>query len=385
MEAKSQSDLIDKLKVQLEQKDMALKLLSTKLGAAEETAKLAEAATILSNEAHEKTKIVAKEEEEKRVKALSLLRALRQKLVKSDKDRDEANAVADQLRLTGASASDQVRSELVKHERDIGQQRMMHDSQLVKLRNSFDRETSALRAQYEKETSARKSQFELEVITARAAHAKEIIAREKRIGQLEGTVRELTVSRDSTFDSLQVKTAESESSLDHSRASQMELVELRYTIKELEDRVAASREELEEVKRTQKDATRDDTHLRRLLAEAESRSETKSRDLLSKIVQLEADRQATELEMSITLLDRTKEIEKMRKEMIVKEREWKESLSEREERESIIETGQRQKKELQEKIKGLDMLALELREEVIKSSQAEVSSRYLSSRLSLKY
>jgi hypothetical protein len=380
MEAKSQSDLIDKLKVQLEQKDMALKLLSTKLGAAEETAKLAEAATILSNEAHEKTKIVAKEEEEKRVKALSLLRALRQKLVKSDKDRDEANAVADQLRLTGASASDQVRSELVKHERDIGQQRMMHDSQLVKLRNSFDRETSALRAQYEKETSARKSQFELEVITARAAHAKEITAREKRIGQLEGTVRELTVSRDSTFDSLQVKTAESESSLDHSRASQMELVELRYTIKELEDRVAASREELEEVKRTQKDATRDDTHLRRLLAEAESRSETKSRDLLSKIVQLEADRQATELEMSITLLDRTKEIEKMRKEMVVKEREWKESLGERAERESIIETGERQKKELQEKIKGLDMLALELREEVIKSSQAEVSSRYLSSR-----
>lgn len=366
IERESSAAALVALRSQLSSKDGPLKAITTQLTMAEETTKLAQAELVISREEYEKMKLVAKEEEERRVKALSLLRALRQKIVKLDKEKEEYERSLDAVKLGESTAVEALKLEKSRTEKEMMTLRLKQETQMGKLSHS-------LKAQYEREAVARKAAFEGEMKTIRANQVKDLTSRENRIRQLEGTVKELTQARDRIFGESEAKMEETESATKECARVKVELVELKYSMKEIEDRSAALAEELDEARKDQRVSTRDDTNLRRALAEAEARHETRSRDLLARITQLELDRQAVEVEMSMTLSERNKEIEKMRKEMMDKEREGKESLGERRAREKLIEEGERDKKELSEKIRGLDMLAVELRDEVEKGVQGEVS------------
>jgi hypothetical protein len=94
LETKSQSEQIDSLQSQLDElkrKSISVTESPTAAAAQEKIDKLeadlkdAKAATTKAQQETEKAKLVAKEEEEKRTKSVSLLKALRQKLLKAEK------------------------------------------------------------------------------------------------------------------------------------------------------------------------------------------------------------------------------------------------------------------------------------------------------------
>lgn len=118
----------------------------------------------------EKMKSVAKDEEEKRMKAISLLKTVRQKLVKAEKDRDDAQKEVQTVK----------ESEKAERERERTERQSLHD-EVVKvnaeremavngLKAQFDKEIAALKERQEKELSALRGQYELEVITLKVRH-----------------------------------------------------------------------------------------------------------------------------------------------------------------------------------------------------------------------
>lgn len=303
---------------------------------------------------------------------MSLLRALRQKLVKSEKDREEAEKERDALKHGETSAHDTLKADRTRFDQEIVSMRAAQELQLTKLRQSYERETQSIRAQHERDAAAKKGQFELEVITVKAGGAKELANKEARIQQLEKTVREVTASRDTTFDELQVRTAEMESSSTQQETLESRTSELLYELKEAKDRNAALGEEVEELRKARRDVSREDSNTRRLLAEAEARHEAKVRDLEARAKQLEKDRLETEEEMGRNLQDRLKEVERMRASLAQKDIDYAESVHSSKMREERIEEGETVRKELLNKLKSVEAMLANVKVDADKSGQAEV-------------
>jgi hypothetical protein len=366
LESKSQTAQIDSL-------TSALKPLKDQLARSEETLKLTKAEVVLAQEAHEKTKLVAKEEEEKRIKALSLLRALRQKLVKSEKDMEESNKEREALKVSENAAQETLRGDRARFDQEIVSLRAAQEQQHSKMRNSFDRESTSIRAQNERESLAKKRQYELELITIKAANVKELAGKDTRIQQLEGTIKEITTSRDALFEDLQLRTAEMESSSSHQEALQARVGELQYEARDARDRAAALQEELDQIRKSQRDVTRDETNTRRLLLEAEARHETKVRDMEARARQSEVDRQETEEEMGRNLQDRLKEVERMRQQIVQKDVDYAESIRLQQQRDEKIQVAEAERAALNAKLEGMGTTLADLRDEILKASGAEVS------------
>lgn len=82
MESSSQSDLIEKLRQQLAESEALLKVA--------ESDTITSKNTVSQHEAEiDRLKRALKDEEEKRTKAITLLKTVRQKLTKAEKDRDD--------------------------------------------------------------------------------------------------------------------------------------------------------------------------------------------------------------------------------------------------------------------------------------------------------
>jgi small-conductance mechanosensitive channel len=138
MEGTSQGDLISKLCSQLATVEGNLVSQAADLLAAEQLrADLTKAQT------------QAKEEEEKRTKAISLLKTVRMKLVKAEKDRAEERAE----RSRAGEETERVKAE---REREVNA-----------LRKGFEREVAGAKERFEKDLGARKAAWELEMITTK--------------------------------------------------------------------------------------------------------------------------------------------------------------------------------------------------------------------------
>ncbi|KAL8276403.1 hypothetical protein RQP46_011201 [Phenoliferia psychrophenolica] len=318
-----------------------------------------------------KLQIIAKEEEEKRTKALSLLRALRQKLVKAEKDKEDLERDLAALRLVEAEA----KAEKTRGEQEIVSMRAAQELQLQKMRQSFDREANAIKQQREREAVAKKGQHELDLITTKAVASKEAAAKDARIAQLEKTVRDLTDARAKTFDELQIKTALVESfSADQSTSSAAQ-EEVRIELAEALDRNAVLESELVSLRSNSSNSTRDDHNTRRLLVEAEARHEAKIRDLAARAQQLERDRAETEDEMARNLQDRLREVERMRGQIVQKDLDYAESVHSRQQREARIEELEKDRRELVTKLSGMEDVLTDLREDAAKYAKAEIAVR----------
>ena len=373
LESQSQTEQFDMLTTQLKQKDDALKLVNDQLTAAESINAASKSELATAAEEYAKLKIVAKEEEEKRIKALSLLRALRQKLVKSEKEKEDVDRERDSLRLSEATAQNQLSIDRLRFDQEIASLRSTQEQQITKLRSSFDRETSQMRLQFEREAATRKSQFELDAINVKATLSKELSTKDTRIKQLESTVREISVGRDSLFDQLQLRTAEVESIAENQEQLRSQAEELKYELKEAKDRSAAVVDELEELRKARRDVSRDDANTRRLLAEAEVRSEARVRDLEAHTRQLENDRLETEKEMSSNLQERLKEVERMRQQIVQKDIDYAESVQSRRLRDTKIQESELARTELEGKVRALEALLSDSKADLTKSARAEVS------------
>ncbi|BGP29884.1 hypothetical protein JCM10296v2_001633 [Rhodotorula toruloides] len=368
LEHKSQQDEIDSMREQLSKKD-------AKLTAAESAAAQTRAEIAKASEEYDKLKIVAKEEEEKRVKALSLLRALRQKLVKNEKEKEDSDKELEQLRASEQQAQETLKADRSRFDSEIVALRSAQEQQINKLKQSFERETAKLKEQFDRDSTNKRGQFELDAITAKAQQAKELAAKDARIKQLEMTVRELTTARDLVFDQLQLRQAEIESSETNQEALKTRAAELEYELSETKDRIAAMQDELDSVRRHRQDSARDEGTTRRLLEEAEARHAIKVRDLETRAAQLEKDRRETEDEMGRNLQERLKEVERLRAALAQKDVDFAESVQNRQKREKEIEEAQKAKADLEARLKKVEAALDRVRDESLILQQGEAAAK----------
>jgi hypothetical protein len=121
----------------------------------------------------QKSTTLAKEEEEKRTKAISLLKTVRQKLVKTEKERDDAVKDADVGRQKVLEELEKERAEKAKIQADVDKVNAERDSALAGMKAHFDREIAGLKERQQRDIAAIKGQFELEAVTAKVEHFSE--------------------------------------------------------------------------------------------------------------------------------------------------------------------------------------------------------------------
>ena len=359
----SDSTQVDKLRSQLQAEQQR----STTL---ESEANIAKAATL-------KAEAKSKDEEEKKVKSISLLKAVRQKLIKAEKDKEEAEVLRDAAKETQEQYGAEVKSMKQRYDMDTLNLRTGQEQQLNKLKASFDREVASMRSNHDREAAARRGQFDLDLLNMRSSVAKEVGVRDSRISTLEATLADARREKDNLFKDAEAKQAALEAAVADQQSARTALEELRYELKESRDRNSVLQEEVAGFKRARLDLARDDTHTRRLLAEAESNNAESKRKYEERIQALERERGEQEDQMAKQLQDKLREVERMRRELEQRDADDKEENLRRDERQERMEKSEASVRQLQEKVAALDMLLMESREEVSRSKDDELATQEL--------
>ncbi|WVQ83011.1 hypothetical protein IAT38_005149 [Cryptococcus sp. DSM 104549] len=378
LEAASQQELITKLRSDLS--DAQSKATSATLDQSTATQLRADLV---------KAQTQAKEEEEKRTKAISLLKTVRLKLVKVEKEREEIEKDRAEERAERSRAGEEVERVKADREREVNN-----------LRKGFERELAGAKERHEKDLQAKKAAWELEMITTKAAHAKDISAKSTKVNGLEAIVKELNVNKQQIHEVLQAKQAEAESARTEMEAMQTRTKELEFQLREANERCALLEDSVREqgsgrgraglglgVPDGQGSASRSpsrsasfsgapsSSEVQRLLAEAEARSEAKVSDLRFKIRSLETERNELEEEWAAKVQERVRELEKMRRQVQEKDIEFAESLRSLKERESKIEEGENRVKSLERELTKMKTKVEEVKGDGVVAAEAERAAR----------
>lgn len=317
----------------------------------------------------------AKDEEEKRTKAISLLKTVRQKLVKAEKDKEDSEKDRAEERAQRSQAVEEVERVKAEREREVNG-----------LRKGFERELAGAKERFEKDLSAKKAAWELEMITTKASHAKDISAKSTKVNGLEGIVKELSLTKSDQFEELQAKQAEMESYRSETEALQTRTKELEFQLRETTERClmledssnpgrtlgAGPSSPSPSLSRQNSGNSTSPVDVKRLLAEAEARSEARVSDLRFKIRSLENERNEAEEEWAVKLQERVRELEKLRRMVQEKESEFAESLRTRQEKEARIKEEEDLKRGLERQIKVLKATLEEAKGETMAAGDVEV-------------
>lgn len=317
MESSSQSDLVEKLRQQLSESEALLKVVESDSAAHKTTASQHEVEI-------ERLKGGIKDEEEKRTKAITLLKTVRQKLTKAEKERDDVMREREKDKEDISAA----RAEIERVRADAERAKNERERDIAGMRDRFERELRETKERYEKEIAARKGQYELEAITTKAAHSKELSAKTTRVASLESTIAGLVNEKDTLFDQCQTRQAEAESAQSHLQTVQNQLNEMQYQLREAEERNSLLTDELDELRNGSRLSTHSPTpspEVARLLSEAEGKFEARLSEMRAKIRAMEKERNEAEDDWNKTLADRSKEIEKLRFSLRQAEDKWIES------------------------------------------------------------
>ena len=125
----------------------------------------------------EKAKAAAKDEEEKRTKAISLLKTVRQKLVKAEKERDDAVKELQTVKVHEKEEREKDKTEKQKLHDEIEKVNHERETAVKGLKAQFDKEVAGLKDRQEKELNALRGQYELEVITLKVRSPVELPSR----------------------------------------------------------------------------------------------------------------------------------------------------------------------------------------------------------------
>lgn len=112
-----------------------------------------------------KSTATAKEEEEKRIKAVALLKTVREKLVKLQKEKDDASKEIATLKEMDKALRMKEKSERDKLSAEIEKVNAERETAVRGLKAQFDKEVAGLKEKQEKELLALKGQNELEVLS----------------------------------------------------------------------------------------------------------------------------------------------------------------------------------------------------------------------------
>lgn len=165
LESSSQSLQIEKLCKEISEAEVLLKAAQRADAQAEETAQ--ERKTEIDNlrKELERTKLLAKEEEEKRVKAISLLKTVRQKLVKAEKEKEDATAAVTLLQEKGREETEREQTEKSKLRNELDTANLEREKALAALKIQFDKEITSLKVQYDQDIATYKGKSETELDT----------------------------------------------------------------------------------------------------------------------------------------------------------------------------------------------------------------------------
>ena len=175
LEAKSLTDQIDKLKGQLEEAEKLLNASQSSTTQVEQESATRKAEIDRLQGELDKATNHAKEEEEKRTKAIALLKTVRQKLVKAEKERDDALKEVGTMKEAEKAEREKEKAERAKLQAEIEKVNAERETALQGLRAHFDKEVAALKEKHEKEFAALRGQFELEAITTKVPIILDII------------------------------------------------------------------------------------------------------------------------------------------------------------------------------------------------------------------
>ncbi|KAJ3719848.1 hypothetical protein C8R42DRAFT_583445, partial [Lentinula raphanica] len=316
LESHSQSNQIDSLKKQLEESELLMKALQA---SNDELSALKAENEHLNGEVA-KGKEMVKDEEDKRSKAISLLKTVRQKLAKAEKDRDEAAKELSVSKEKERGERAREEAEKLKHQTEIDTLNAERDKALNGLKAQFDRELAVTKERHEKDLAAVRAELELGAVTAKAAFDKELATKNARITQLENSLNAVVRDKNSFFERVQISQAELESSQAHLESLQSQNAELQHQLREQGDRIAILTEELSEARREHdlpssnfsKDSTltsSEDTA--RLLTSVEVKYEAKLTELKRVLNNMEKERNESDAEWSRKLREKNKELERL--------------------------------------------------------------------------
>lgn len=407
LEGGSQTELISKLRSQLSTAESNL---------ASKATDMMQLSTLRAD--LQKAQTTAKEEEEKRIKAISLLKTVRAKLVKAEKDKEEVERDRAEERAERSRAAEETERVRAEKEREVNN-----------LRKGFEREMAAARERFEKEIKERKAAWELEMITTKvsrdiltrglweiadsqAAHAKELSNKATKVAGLEAIVQELSKTKDEQFHSLQTRQEEVDFARSETETLRNRTTELEFQLREANERIASleaagpsadpSAAAGDRGRNGMKAAflgaglglghpsdprggspspSRSPSlmaqetpaaELQRMLAEAEARSEAKLSDMRYKIRSLEKERNDLEEEWAAKVQDRVVELEKVRRLVLEKEGEARDQQRSREEDARRLGDVLERQKALERDVKGLQAQLEESREDVATAQDSEV-------------
>ncbi|TFK30511.1 hypothetical protein FA15DRAFT_683828 [Coprinopsis marcescibilis] len=314
-ETKSQAEQLDRLRTQFEETE-ALFQASEKAMSRQQDGKASHKAEVDQLRVEmEKFKTQASQEEEKRVKAISLLKTVRQKLVKAEKERDEALHQSAASRDGEQEERERERTERLKLQHELEALQIDKEKTLAANRAQFDRELTLMKDRHDKELSAVKGQLELDIITLRASHSKDVATKSSQISALENSLNNVTRDKNTFFEQLQIKQAETESAQGHLESLQLQNTELEFQLREANDRLALLREEYTEYHREQEVRAREPVtsadDIAQMISATESKYEIKLSEAKRSLEVLEKERAESEAKWSSKMKEKIKEVDEL--------------------------------------------------------------------------
>lgn len=370
LETRSQLDQIHKLRQQLNEAEALVAASQASAShTEEETAKRNAEIERLAVEVA-KAKEVAKEEEEKRVKAISLLKTVRQKLVKAEKDRDDALKEIGESTEKERQERDKERAERARLQSEIDAVNAEREKAVTGLRTQFDKEVAAVKDRSEKELSMARAQFEVEIAALKMSHSTELTLRRSQIATLEASVNNLSRENRTSFEQLQIRQAELESSQHHVGTLQSQHAELQFQLREAQDRLTLLAEEISDLRGEQETrphgsgAPQEDVS--QLISTMEAKYEARLIEIKRNLLLAEKERTESEADWSRKLCDKGRETDELK--MILQS-----SAKSREEKENTTGVLKSEIEKLTAEVQNHQRHALELQLQVDRMNDAETS------------
>ncbi|KAG2350442.1 hypothetical protein BDR05DRAFT_899421 [Suillus weaverae] len=370
LETRSQLDQIHKLRQQLNEAEALVAASQASAShTEEETAKRNAEIERLAVEVA-KAKEVAKEEEEKRVKAISLLKTVRQKLVKAEKDRDDALKEIGESKEKDRQERDKERAERARLQSEIDAVNAEREKAVTGLRTQFDKEVAAVKDRSEKELSMARAQFEVEIAALKMSHSTELTLRRSQIATLEASVNNLSRENRTSFEQLQIRQAELESSQHHVGTLRSQHAELQFQLREAQDRLTLLAEEISDLRGEQETrphgsgAPQEDVS--QLISTMEAKYEARLIEIKRNLLLAEKERTESEADWSRKLCDKGRETDELK--MILQS-----SAKSREEKENTTGVLKSEIEKLTAEVQNHQRHALELQLQVDRMNDAETS------------
>ena len=165
LETQALSEELRKMKIHLKETETLFDAAQRGVTDAEEMADQKKEEVSRLEKELEQSKNLAREEEEKRVKAITLLKTVRQKLVKAEKDRDDVCKEMATMREREKGNKDKDQAEKLRLLRDLD----LSAQEISALRTQFEKDLAATRECFEQDVSTLKGEHELDLASAEVA------------------------------------------------------------------------------------------------------------------------------------------------------------------------------------------------------------------------